>query len=641
MQARLPFLLRAGARLMVAGARVGRVLLLVVLALTALNARVAATPEAASLEAFLDDLMAAQFEAHDLVGAVVTVVEIGQPTVSRGYGYADLASLTPVDAGRTLFRIGSITKLFVWTAVMQLVEQGLLDLHADVNGYLSTVRVPDTYPEPVTLAHLMAHTAGFEDRSVGLFARAPEAVRPLAELLARGLPTRVRPVGEVAAYSNHGAALAGLIVEEVSGLAWNDYLEARILTPLGMAHSTGEQPVTGALERDLAIGYDVIDGSFRGRSFDFSPLAPAGSMSATGNDMARFMSAHLQDGAYGDATILRAETAQEMQRTHFTHDPRLSGSAHGFIEQSFQGRRTIGHGGGIVAFHSLMILVPDDGLGLFVAFNTLAGAAATVDVAAAFFEQRYGAAGVPVEALANPSVHDSDVIGGYRPTRVAHTTLDKLAGLLQAAAITLGDDGALLARNLGLPGTTRWLPIEPMVYREVDSGDLLVFRSDGGGRVVRALVGSQPHLAYEKLAWHQSSGFHLGLVAASVALFLSALVGWPLRRRWWSGETSVARLARVATWTASALFLVFLVSLAVVLRDPMEIAFGVPPLLQAVLVIGLAGTALTLVGPFLAVRSWLRGDWSLGGRVHYSLVVVAGAAFVWFLDHWNLLGFRY
>ena len=609
--------------------------------LLALGARVAATPEAASLETFVDGLMTAQFEAHDLVGAVVTVVEIGQPTFSKGYGYADLESLTLVDPERSLFRIGSITKLFVWTAVMQLVEQGLVDLHADVNDYLSTVRVPDTYPEPVTLAHLMAHTAGFEDRSVGLFARSRDAVRPLAELLGDGLPARVRPVGEVAAYSNHGAALAGLIVEEVSGLAWNDYLEERILAPLGMVRTTGEQPVPAALAGDLAHGYDVVAGAFRRRSFDYSPLAPAGSMSATGNDMARFMLAHLQDGSHGDATILRTETAQAMHRTHATFDPRLSGLAHGFIEQTFQGRRTIGHGGGIVAFHSLLVLVPDDGLGLFVAFNTLPGSAATVDVVAAFFEHRYGAASVRVEAPANPSVHRSDVLGAYGPTSVAHTTLDKLAGLIQAAAITHDGDGTLLARNLGPPGTTRWVPIAPLVYREVDSDDLLVFQEGDDGRVVRALVGSLPHRAYDRLAWHQSSGFHLGLVAVSVLVFLSAVVGWPLTRRRWRGETGVARFARVAAWTASASFLAFLVSLAVVLRDPMQIAFGVPPLLQAVLAIALAGAALTLVGAFLAVRSWIRGDWSVVGRVHYSVVVVAGVAFVWFLDHWNLLGFRY
>ncbi len=623
---------------MARGAPYLRVLLLLTLML---GGRVAASPDVTSLEAFVDCVMAAQFEELDLVGAVVTVVEVGEPTFSKGYGYADLASLTPVDPDRTLFRIGSITKLFVWTAVMQLVEQGAIDLNADVNTYLSAVRVPGTYPEPVTMAHLMAHTAGFEDRSVGLFARTSDAARPLAELLGAGLPARVRPVGEVAAYSNHGTALAGLVVEEVSGLAWNDYLEARILAPLGMTRSTGEQPVPAALEVDLAGGYDAVGGSFARRSFDYSPLAPAGSMSATGNDMARFMLAHLQEGAYEEATILRPETARAMHRTHSRHDPRLSGIAHGFIEQPFQGRRTIGHGGGIVAFHSLMVLVPDDGFGLFIAYNTPAGAEATAAFVTDFFAYRYGADAAAVAAPQDPEAHRPDVAGGYGHTRVAHTTLDKLAGLLQAATITSADDGSLLARNLGSFGTTRWLPVEPLVYREVDTRDLLVFQEDGEGRVVRALLASQPHVAFESLSWHQSAGFHVGLLAFAVVTFLSAVVGWPIARRWGRGDTTMSRLARPTAWVASALFLVFLASLAVVLSDPMELAFGVPPLLRAVLVIGLVGSALTLAGVFFAVRTWVRGDGSLAGRLHYSAVVVAGTAFVWFLDYWNLLGFRY
>jgi len=488
------------------------------------------------------------------------------------------------------------------------------------------------------MAHLMAHTAGFEERSVGLFAHTPDAVRPLAELLEDGLPARVRPAGEAAAYSNHGAALAAHVVEEVSGLAWNDYLDERLLAPLGMTRSTGHQPVPAALEGDLAVGYDVAAGSFVRRSFDVVPLAAAGSMSATGSDMARFMLAHLQGGAYGGTSILDGETVEAMHRTHATQDPRLSGSAHGFVEQTFQGRRTIGHGGGIVAFTSLMVLVPDDDLGLFLAYNTAAGAAAAADFVADFFAFRYEA---PDVAPARPDAHRPDAAASYRTTRVAHTTLDKLAGLLQAASITSTDDGGLVARNLGTFGTTHWVPVEPLVYREVTSQDLLVFHEDGDGRIVRALLGSQPIVAFERLAWYESTGFHVGLVAVSVAAFLSAVVGWPLTRRWRRGGTTLSRAARPTAWGASAAFLAFLGGLAVVLRDPMEIAFGVPPLLRVVLAIGLVGSVLTLVGLYLAVRTWVRGEGTFVGRLHHSVVVAAGAAFVWFLDAWNLLGFRY
>ena len=149
--------------------------------------------------------------------------------LAKGYGEDDRARHRAVEARRTLFRVGSVSKLFIWTAVMQLVERGKVDLDADVNRYLEGVEVPATFKEPVTLAHLMTHTAGFEDHVLGLFAHDATAVRPLRDLLAAELPARVRAPGVVAAYSNHGAALAMLVVEQVSGMPWTEYVETQIL----------------------------------------------------------------------------------------------------------------------------------------------------------------------------------------------------------------------------------------------------------------------------------------------------------------------------------------------------------------------------------------------------------------------------
>ena len=117
----------------------------------------------AELEAFLDELLAKDMEEYHIAGAAVSVVKDGKLFFAKGYGYADLEKGIPVDPEQTIFRIGSIGKMFTWTAVMQLVEQGKLDLDADVNTYLD-FRIPDTYPQPITLKHLMTHTSGFEDR---------------------------------------------------------------------------------------------------------------------------------------------------------------------------------------------------------------------------------------------------------------------------------------------------------------------------------------------------------------------------------------------------------------------------------------------------------------------------------------------
>src|SRR5262249_33670254 len=184
-----------------------------------------------------------------------------------------------VDPERTMFRIGSISKLFTWTAVMQQVEEGKLDLDADVNKYLKDVAIPATFDQPITLKHLMTHTPGFDDYVIGLFAHTADGVRPLAALLREQMPKRVRPPGVIASYSNHGTALAGLAVVGVAGMPWEDYVEQRIVQPLSMAHTLVRQPAADKLPDDLSKGYKWEDGRFQVKDFEYVPLAPAGCIS--------------------------------------------------------------------------------------------------------------------------------------------------------------------------------------------------------------------------------------------------------------------------------------------------------------------------------------------------------------------------
>lgn len=196
----------------------------------------------AELEAFLDELLERQMEEHHIAGAAVSVVKDGELFFAKGYGYADIENGFPVDPEQTIFRIGSVTKLFTWTAVMQLVEQGKLDLDADINTYLD-FHIPDTYPAPITLKHLLTHTSGFEDLFFEVLASDADKMAPAREWLVSHMPARVRPPGDVAAYSNYGTSLAGYIVARVSGRPYEQYIQEQILNPLGMVHSTAQSPI--------------------------------------------------------------------------------------------------------------------------------------------------------------------------------------------------------------------------------------------------------------------------------------------------------------------------------------------------------------------------------------------------------------
>ena len=291
------------------------------------------------LRGFVDGVMEAQQKAQHFAGAVVVVVRGGQVILQRGYGYADFPERKPVDPERTLFRVASNSKMFVWTAVMQLVEKGVLDLHTDVNRYLKGFQIPATFPEPVTMEHLMTHTAGFEDHVIGLFSETPDSMRPLAELMRTQMPRRVFPPGQVPAYSNYGTTLAALIVEQLSGVPYGRYLEDDLLKPLGMKHASLIQPLPGELAGDMSKGYQWSGGRLREHKFEFVPWGPCGGMSVSGADMARFMIAHLNDGASGEIRILRPETARLMRTRLSSPYGMATGMLHGFFPMDWNGEK--------------------------------------------------------------------------------------------------------------------------------------------------------------------------------------------------------------------------------------------------------------------------------------------------------------
>src|SRR5215217_6913236 len=256
----------------------------------------------AELEAFLDEELGREMEKHHIAGAAVSVVKDGELFFTKGYGYADLENKIPVDPERTIFRIGSVGKVFTWTAVMQLVEQGKLDLDEDINTYLD-FRIPDTYPQPITLKDLMTHTSGFEERWLDSVVSDPSELVPAREWLVSYMPARVHPPGDIAGYSNYNAMLAGYIVARVSGEPYDQYIQEHILNPLGMVHSTAQSPIPPDLRAHASVGYTYEDGAFHVfPDYTVQPAAlPSGAHQASVTDMARFMIAHLQNGRYGDA----------------------------------------------------------------------------------------------------------------------------------------------------------------------------------------------------------------------------------------------------------------------------------------------------------------------------------------------------
>ena len=305
----------------------------------------------AEMEAFLDDLLAKQMEENHIAGAAVSVVKDGKLFFAKGFGYADLENKIPVDPETTIFRIGSVGKTFTWTAVMQLVEQGKLDLGADINTYLD-FHIPDTYPQPITLKHLMTHTSGIEDRWLESLVSDTSELVSQREWLIANFPGRVRPPGEAAGYSNYNAMLAGYIVARVSGEPYDQYIQKHIFDPLGMVHSTVQLQMPEDLRPFASKSYTYVDGAFQPfPDYLIQPaVLPSGFHQASVTDMARFMIARLENGRYSDADIpegriLEEATARQMLSVLYTPDARLRGTAYGLFDFSDNGQWTLGHEG--------------------------------------------------------------------------------------------------------------------------------------------------------------------------------------------------------------------------------------------------------------------------------------------------------
>ena len=366
------------------------------------------------LDAWLDGYFPYAISSGDIAGVVVVVVKDGQVLTERGFGLADVKTRRPIDPKTTLFRPGSVSKLFTWTAVMQQVEAGKIDLDADVNRYLD-FKIPPYHGQPVTMRDLMTHTAGFAETIKHLFPGKAADVTPLGKLMSEWTPHRIFPPGEVPAYSNYGAALAGYIVQRVSGEPFDQYIARHIFQPLGMEHSSFSQPLQPALLANMSSGY--ARASQPAHSYEFVGPAPAGSLAATADDMTHFMVAQLNNGQYGSVRILQDATARQMHAPQAQHTPPLNGMALGFYHEDRNGHVIVGHAGDTDVFHSDLHLLLNDNVGIFLSFNSAGKDGAAHIVRSAFLPQfmdrYYPAAAASLPTLTTARADAAKMQGTY------------------------------------------------------------------------------------------------------------------------------------------------------------------------------------------------------------------------------------
>ena len=483
----------------------------------------AAALDAARLESEFDAIVPAQLRHDDVAGAAIVVVQAGRVVFAKGYGLADVASGTPVSAGQTLFRLGSVSKLFTWEAVMQQVEEGRIDLDRDIDDYLD-FRVPGAAGRPITMRQLMTHTAGFEDGLRGLWAPDAASVGRLREYLVEHMPARIFAPGTVPGYSNYGAALAGYIVQRVSGVPFEQYVEQRIIGPLGMRHTTVRQPVPPALAPGMSRGYERAGAA--PRPFEFM-RAPAGGVSASAQDIGRFMIAQLAGGTLDGQRILSAAGTAQMLTPAPGWPAGGNAMALGWLSLVEEGPRTLWHDGATLYFQSVLNLYPDSDAGLFVVLNSrgVRPGATLGRIEREFTHRNLPMPPTVVEPTVVASCPD-DMGGAYLPTRRSET------GMGYGAALALQwrlrcDAGRLQVVE---PGATveAWRPVAPFVWRS-DDGTHLRLRRGADGRW--EAIDGNPVSRFQQGRWYDDARLPAALACgALVALIASAMRG--LRTAW-------------------------------------------------------------------------------------------------------------
>lgn len=593
--------------------------------------------DVAALERLADSTMAAAMARHHVPGGVLVAVRDTAVVLARGYGVADDRG-TRVDPARTIFRVASVSKVFTATAAMRLVEQGRIALDEDVNRQLRKFRVPENGDPPVTLFHLLTHTAGFDDRNIARKARGPDGAVPLGAYLARRLPDRIQPPGRFLCYSNHGMALAGLLVEEVSRVPFARFMRDSLFAPLGMTRSSfAPRPVVPA---DLAVGHDDSDPP-RADAYDYVQTAPASMMTSTGSDVARFMIAHLNRGGYRGRRMLGAAAVEEMHRRQFAQHERLPGVALGFWERFQNGERALWHDGDGAGFASLLYLLPERGTGFFLVFNGSGGGAAREEVLAAlldrFFPDQRPIA--PPPAFADAAREARRCAGTYAFNRYGHRGVERFVGLTNRIEVRADSGGTLSFRG------RRFAAVAPGLFQRMDGRSFVAFDPAAGRSVRRMFTGGGIARVYERVPWYATAPAQAMLLGGCILVFLGMLVSAPvamLRRRGRAkaagGPRPIPGPRRVAI-AVSTLCLLFLAGLAAGIGSGLE--YGVPSWFVAVMAL-----PLVLIGALFVCLLGVRVVWSdpaagRGWRFGYTLVATAGVAFVAWLAQWDLIGFRF
>ena len=571
----------------------------------------------------MDSIISAHQNDYLVPGVTYAIVKGDQILALDAKGLADIETKEPMDARNSHFMLGSLSKLVVATAVMKLVETGQLDLDADVNKYLDGFEWPS-----VSLRQLLTHTAGFEERTFSRLRLKEEKVIPFEQYLKRRMPAQIFPPGSLGAYSNHGVALAGLVVQQVSGQPFEQFVEENIFQPLKMdnaSFSLNPESLAG-----LSTPYLIQKGEAVPTHYEYVLTVPASMLIGTAEDMAHFMGAHLNGGAYKGGRILKNETVDSLQKQHYTAHPDLDGRALAFFEDQYRGRRGLTHGNSRNGFVSYMYLIPEDSLGIFVTINGGRNSFRT-KVTYDFLKEVYPETSSTPSFVAAEGLQQYE--GTYLRSRRNETTVERIFHQIvlsnEVKVEALADTALLLFNEVyKMEKTGNW---------SNPAGTFKVaFENRTDGLSILHLPGRSDALV--KIPWYGQKAFTIVALGLPLLTFLLLFLG----RIFKSLFRRKAKSSPAANyWLGFSLsgFFFFLLFMGSILSIREGIQYGVPGFFYLIFLLPFLSVLFYIIATFKSFFSW--NDLSQGGKIFHGYLMIIGIVFLWELYYWNLIGFDF
>lgn len=585
---------------------------------------------------FLDKFFLEQMEKQHIPGVAIVIVKDGKTLFSRGYGYADIDKHIGVNPDKTLFRIASISKLFTATAIMQLVEKKKLNLQENVNYYLKDFQVKSYFKKPITVSDLLLHTAGFEDNSLALFSHKQSEVPPLKDYLQKYPAINVYPPGEIFSYSNYGYALAGYLVEVVSGMPFERYIEENIFNLLEMKNSSFNYKDS---QKDLAIGYSYKNNQYQEEDVYFTNQSPSMGLITTATDLAPFMIAQLEKGIYQNKQLLSQQSIELMQTRQFAAHPKIAGNTMGFRDLIKNDKRAIRHDGRLKGFQSLMYLIPEKNLGFFLVYNC------SENNFYLNFTQEFLNYFFPIKTsdpvpLINYQKRVEKFVGSYRNLRYSHTTIQKLDTLVSQYQISANEDGTITLYSPEEKPLGKWIEIEPFLFKKTDEDNYLAFRENKSGQITTLFYS---YWFLEKLPFYETAKFQMSLIYFFISIFfISSIIFLVILIKYLRKTHIVKKLffAQIIMFLISLLNFIFIITWLLIYQVYYEEAlFSIPRIFTLILCIPLFSVGLTITLPIWSKIVW---DYnSLCKRLYFCFFTLVALAFIPFLLYWNMLGFKF